>query len=123
MPAEERRNLSKLYNPYTIQQLQEIVPYINWLEFINWNLNNVIKVDETETVIVLDKNYIQKLETILQSTPKRVMSNYIAWRCVHFTSSLLNDVLHNRRQQYLAATTGMLKSDPRDKECVKRTMD
>lgn len=123
MPAEERRNLTLLYNPYTVQQLQKTAPYMNWLEYINWNLNNVLKVDENEIVIVLDKNYIQQLETLLQSTPKRTIANYFAWRSVYFASGLLNDVLHDRRQQYLATSTGMLKSDPREKECVKRTMD
>lgn len=35
MPKEERRNISKLYNKMTIQELQTMVPEIPWLEYIN----------------------------------------------------------------------------------------
>lgn len=122
MTAEERRNLSTLHNPFTIQQLQTTYPFINWLEFINWNLHNVLQVDLNEVVIVLDTNYVAQIETILQSTPKRTIANYFAWRSLLFAADLLNDVLHQRNQVYLATTTGMQKSDPRQLECVKSTM-
>lgn len=122
MPAEERRNLSALYNPFTIEQLQLTYPYINWLEFINWNLHNILQVDQNEVVVVLDMGYILKLEKILQSTPKRTIANYFAWRSVLFSSDLLNTILRQQEEQYLAKTTGMLKADSREAKCIKKTM-
>lgn len=35
LPREERRNVTKLYNPMTISELQEKFPSIPWLEYIN----------------------------------------------------------------------------------------
>lgn len=122
LTAEERRNLSILYNPFTIQQLQTSYPFIDWLDYVNWNLNDVVRVDESETVIILDTRYLAQIETILQSTPKRTIANYFAWRSVLFSAEILNDVLHARKQQYLATATGMSKSDARDVECGKKTM-
>lgn len=120
---EDRRNLSVLYNPFTIQELQTTFPFINWMDYINWNLRNTHNIDENEVVIVHDVAYIEKLHGILQATPKRTIANYIAWRSVLLSSDMLNDILHQRLQQFLATTTGMLKSDPRQTECVKQTMD
>lgn len=110
-------------NEYNISELQTTFPYVNWLEFVDWNLFHNISFNESETVIVPDKNYLQQLGGLLQSTPKRTIANYFACRLVIFASELLNDVLHQRSQQFIAATTGMLKSDPRLTECVKRTME
>lgn len=106
-----------------MQQLQTTFPYINWLDYINWNLRGQYNIDENEIVIVHDVNYFAKLQEILISTPKRTVANYFAWRSVLTSSDLLNEVLHQRGQEFLATTTGMLKSDPRQTECVKQTMD
>lgn len=80
------------------------------------------QVDQNEVIIVLDTNYLAQIETILESTPKRTIANYFAWRSLLFSSDLLNDVLHQRYQMYLATTTGMQKSEVRETECVKKTM-
>lgn len=119
---EERRNKTFIYNPFTIQQLQTTYPFIDWLDFINWNLNNIVRVNEREKVTVTDKNYLQKLNGILQSTSKRTIANYYSWRLVLFYSDHLNEELHKRSAQYDTAITGTKKSLPRLTECVKLTM-
>lgn len=115
--------MSILMNEFSILELQTTFPYVNWLEYINSSLYNSVSFDESETVIVPDKNYMLQLNALLQSTPKRTIANYFAWRLVLYSSDLLNDVLHQRNQRFIAATMGMLKSDPRLSECVKRTME
>lgn len=82
----------------------------------------MLQVDEHEIVVVMDTNYVAQIEEILLLTPKRTIANYFAWRSVLFGAELLNDVLHARKQQYLATTTGMLKSDAREVQCGKKTM-
>lgn len=93
------------------------------MDYINWNLHNSHNIDENEIVIVHDLNYMDKLHAILLSAPKRTIANYFAWRSVLLASDMLNDALHARLQQYLATTTGKIKSDPRQTECIKRTME
>lgn len=122
MAEESARELSIVDNAFTIAELQTTYPYINWLDYINWRLNDLLRVDESEAVNVLDINYLAQLDTILELTPKRTIANYFAWRLVLSNSNLLNDVLHQRRQKYVATKTGKLKSHPRIKECVKRTI-
>ncbi|XP_031638615.1 neprilysin-2-like [Contarinia nasturtii] len=122
LPAEELRNRSALYNPHSIHQLQLSYPYINWLDYINWNLYGELHVDETEIVIILDTKYVSQVNAVLELTPKRTIANYFAWKSVLNEAKLLNNALHQRRQEYLAKTSGMLKADPRDTECLKLTM-
>lgn len=110
------------YNPFRIKTLQLTYPYIDWMAYINWNLNKKVQVDENEVVIVWDLNYLQHLNAILESTPKRTIANYFAWRLVFFSSSLVNDILHERFQKFVATITGRPKPISRLMECVKRTM-
>lgn len=82
----------------------------------------MLQVDENEVVIVLDTNYVLQLNHILQSTPKRTIANYFGWRAIYFGSDLLNNVLHEQEEQYLAKTTGMQRPVTRETECIKKTM-
>lgn len=117
----ERRNLSALYNPFTIRQLQATYPYLNWLNCINGLLPEGVQLDEDEMVIVDVPNYFLQLGSILQATPKRTIANYFAWRSVFFSSDLLNSALHTRKLQFLATTIGLRKLDPRYNTCVTLT--
>lgn len=119
---EESRNKSLTYNPFTIKELQTTFPFINWLEFINWELRDLVHVDENEVIVVIELNYLSQLNGILQSTPKRTIANYYAWRLFLSYSEYLNDVLHERHEKYLMAITGKQKSLPRLTECVRLTV-
>lgn len=121
VPEGERRNLSALYNPFTIRQLQITYPYLNWLEYINGLLPSVVRVDEDEVLIVDVPNYFAQLGPILQVTPKRTIANYFSWRSVFFGSGLLNAALHRRKLQFFATTIGLRKLDSRYNECVTLT--
>ncbi|XP_031626097.1 neprilysin-2-like [Contarinia nasturtii] len=121
VPEGERRNLSALYNPFTIRQLQATYPYLNWLECINGLLPESVRIDEDEVLIVDVPNYYMQLGPILQATPKRTIANYFAWRSVFFGSALLNSALHRRKLQFLATTIGLRKLDPRYNTCVTLT--
>lgn len=121
MPEGERRNLSALYNPFTISQLQTTYPYLNWLEYINGLLPGHVRVHENETLIIDVPNYFLQLGPILQATPKRTIANYFAWRSVFYGSGLLNAALHRRKLQFFATTIGLRKLDPRYNECVTLT--
>lgn len=120
MTYEQRRNLSTVYNQFTIRELQTTYPYVNWLEYFNGNLQSIRQIDENEVIIVVDKNYLHQLNGLLQSTPNRTIANYFAWRLVQFTSDFLNDDLHHRKRQYFKESE--LTPEIRLTECVKKTM-
>ncbi|XP_031627155.1 neprilysin-2-like isoform X2 [Contarinia nasturtii] len=112
MSREEARNITLLYNPYTIKELQLSYPYIPWLEYINLMLPNGINVTENETIINTAPTYFEKLENILNSTSKRAIANYVLWRFVLSTSQALTAKLRN---------AGLIMSRERWRECVDLT--
>lgn len=113
--------MSSIYNIFNMTTLQETFPYLDWHEYVNWNLKNTTLVYENETIIVSDVKYLHGLKKLLETTPKRTIANYIGMGLTLFSSAYLNDVLYQRRQQYKQETTGALKSDPRLTDCIERT--
>lgn len=77
MSNAERNDLYLIYNPLTIQELQTNYPYVNWLEYFNFHLQNLTHIDQNEIVLVVDKNYLQRLGSLLESTPNRTIANYL----------------------------------------------
>lgn len=77
MSNAERNDLYLIYNPLTIQELQTNYPYVNWLEYFNFYLQNLTHIDQNEIVLVVDKNYLQRLGSLLESTPNRTIANYL----------------------------------------------
>lgn len=121
VPEGERRNLSALYNPFTIDQLQVKYPYLNWLEYIDGLLPPGVDINGNELLIVDVPDYFAQLGPILWATNKRTIANYFAWRSVFFSSGLLNSALQRRKLQFFETTIGLRKLDPRYNECVTLT--
>lgn len=116
----QSRDFSITYNPFTIKELQATYPFIDWLAYINWYLNGIV-VNEDEKVIVVDKNYMQTLNSVIQSTPKRVIANYYAWQIICTYCNYLNDELREVLNKYYAATRGQAKPLPWSMQCMQVT--
>ncbi|XP_046467217.1 endothelin-converting enzyme homolog isoform X1 [Neodiprion pinetum] len=92
-PDEMRRDLDRLYNPMSIQHLQNwynnaqpktFASKVNWLKTVQNQFNDVkINVESTERIIVMEVDYYFKLATLLDKTPSRTIVNYLHWRMVN----------------------------------------
>lgn len=121
LPREERRNASLLYNPYTIKQLQESYPYMNWLDYINAMLPTGLDVNENEIVTNSVPTYFKQLENILNTTSKRTIANYLLWRAVLTTSGTLTSQLRQRKLEFYKVVYGLQGEEQRWKECIQFT--
>lgn len=121
LPKEERRNATALYNPTTIDKLQESYPYLNWDDYINALLPQDLTVYGNETVINAVPEFFKQLETVLSSTSKRTVANYFLWRIVLATSGTLTNQLRQRKLEYFKAVYGLQGEEARWKECVQFT--
>ncbi|KAF2888363.1 hypothetical protein ILUMI_17810, partial [Ignelater luminosus] len=119
IPKEERRNLSSLYNPMTIKELQERYTTIPWLEYIN-NILSVpnLEVTADEVVDVGVPKYIYDLEILLAQTEKRIQANYLMSYVVSSIVSCLTKELRDREMKYKEITDGTRAMKSRWKECV-----
>lgn len=66
---EEAQDITMLYNPMKIADIQQKFPSIPWQEFLNKMLNQFIRKDDIINVSSL--KYFSSLETLLSKTPKR----------------------------------------------------
>ena len=71
LSLEERRVISRLYNPMSVSDLQQKYPFIPWHDHFRRIFPPKITIGEQEPVIVFAPTYIAQLEHILSSTPTR----------------------------------------------------
>jgi len=116
-----RRNNSVIYNPFSMQEIQQKYPYIPWAKYINGLLPNGVKIDENEMVSISVLSYFDNLKKLLENTPKRTIANYFMWRITLSSASFLNQELQNRQLTYYKMLYGIQAQAPRWKQCVDIT--
>jgi neprilysin len=123
MTNEERRDVKKLYNPRTIEQLQIDFPYNDWLTYFNNLLPPESQVQYNETVVVGDLMFFVKLAGLLKSTSKRTLANYIAWRQVDDSMRYLPKVFKDRKLEFNKIRYGLSEPTPRWETCISEALD
>ncbi|XP_021947553.1 neprilysin-2 isoform X2 [Folsomia candida] len=118
LPREERRNVTKLYNPMTISELQEKFPSIPWLEYINRLLPEKVQIASDETIIVTVPEYITKFQQLISQTDKRVQANYVMWRAAASSVSYMSESVRKLQLDYTNTLTGKGEREPRWRECT-----
>lgn len=121
LPNEKRRNATALYNPFRLRQVQQMYPYIQWVEYINALLPKPLSVDENEVIVVSVPSYFESLGELLETTPKRTIANYMMWRVTAFSSFFLTNELRKRQLVYSTAVSGKQEQEARWKECIDIT--
>ncbi|UYV81915.1 Nep2 [Cordylochernes scorpioides] len=116
LPREERRNISKLYNRLTLQQLSELAPQIDWVRYFTGLL--VQPVAEDEAVIVNVPEFVKSFAHLITHTDKKLVANYMMWRLVGQSLSMLHKPWRDLAQQYSAVITGRLREEPRWEQCM-----
>lgn len=121
MPTEKRRNITALYNPMTIRELQGNYSSIPWKDYFNAILEPIISIEEDEVVIVNVPSFFKDFEKLMEETPKKVQANYVMWRAVAVTIGYLSDDVRRRQLQYSTAVSGKTEREARWKECIDLT--
>ncbi|XP_037090373.1 neprilysin-2-like isoform X3 [Pollicipes pollicipes] len=123
LPAEERRNITKLYNKMTLGEMSRLAPNIPWVTYVN-NLLRAAghQVTADEPVIVDVPDYVKKAAALLEVTPKRVQANYMLWRVVYGSVGMLTEEARDVQLEFSAKLTGQTQRKPRWKECLEGVM-
>lgn len=121
MPAEDRRDADKIYNPLTVEEIQTRwnIAGLNWLTYFNSLLPVEAQLESDDRIIVGDIEFFNQIGELLENTPKRTLANYIGWRQIASSIAYLPKKFTDRRQEYVRATTGQEVSDPIWLECVQ----
>ena len=91
VPQEERRDRTELYNKFRLSEMAKFLPEIDWTKYFDWRSLSTAETEEKDKklqeyldgdpiVVVRQPNFFKNLSKLLQSTPKRVLANYIFWQ-------------------------------------------
>ncbi|KAL7013332.1 hypothetical protein ACKWTF_015336 [Chironomus riparius] len=119
IPKEDSRDFNISYNLMSIKELQEKYPFNNWLEYINFFMPEVSKVTEDEIINVNEPRFFDALGSLLKTTPKRTIANYIFWIVTESLSTYLTEEVRRRTLQYTKVLNGKQQDELRWKECIK----
>ncbi|XP_031344639.1 neprilysin-2-like [Photinus pyralis] len=105
-----------LYHRMSVSELQQKVPNIPWLEYLNSVLNVPnITIKSSDVIITAHPTYFSQLEKLLINTPKRVQANYLMWKTVESSLPYLTEKLRHSSTPYTYSTFGW-------KKCVGLTL-
>ncbi|KAI1892524.1 hypothetical protein AGOR_G00134480 [Albula goreensis] len=141
-PAEERQDVTLLYNKMTLSEVQETFSLngFNWTQFVSGVLSSVaIDVDPQEEVVVYGTPYLQKLSFVLaKQTPGQIhveasvmrvvqapcvcvqtLQNYLTWHLIIDRISSLSRRFKEARAHYRKALYGTTVEEARWRDCVR----
>lgn len=111
----QSRDTRNFNNPRTMAQIQQMVPAINWKNFIS-DLNISKEVD---TLIVTEPAYMKELQEILKSTSIEDLKTLTRWTTFNNAASYLTTELEKANWDFYEKTlNGVQKQKPADERAL-----
>lgn len=120
---EERRDPLKDYNRMSIAELQAKHPYIDWLDYFNGILPHESQLTSEDLIVTFNVDFLDKLGDLIESTPKKVVANYVMWRVVMDFVNYLPSDLRIRQHEYKKILTGKEVREVRWQECIDLVLE
>uniref|UniRef100_A0A8D3C171 Membrane metallo-endopeptidase-like 1 n=1 Tax=Scophthalmus maximus TaxID=52904 RepID=A0A8D3C171_SCOMX len=121
-PAEERQDVTVLYNKMTLGELQSTFSLngFNWTQFIQGVLSSVsIDVRLEEEVVVYSSPYLEKMNDVLTRHSVRTLQNYLTWQLIIDRVNSLSRRFKDARARYRKTLYGTTVEDAWWRECVR----
>uniref|UniRef100_A0A1A9X1W6 Peptidase M13 C-terminal domain-containing protein n=1 Tax=Glossina brevipalpis TaxID=37001 RepID=A0A1A9X1W6_9MUSC len=111
------------HNLLSIKTIQSILPYLNWLEYINGLLPDNYRVNESEIILVRSKSYFMQLGSILEKTNLSTICNYLTLRIIQYSIPFLPDKFLLMRSPLQANKSSsdslpFSKAESRESQCL-----
>ncbi|TNJ45294.1 M13 family metallopeptidase [Tamlana fucoidanivorans] len=115
MDKVDRRDARKRYNPRSIDELQNMVPAIQWNAYFEG-----IGVKQMDTVIVNEVNYMKALQTVLSQNNVETWKSYLRWNAFNSAASLLSTEIATANWEFYSRTLrGAKKQRPLDERALQ----
>uniref|UniRef100_A0A2I3HZZ9 Endothelin-converting enzyme 1 n=1 Tax=Nomascus leucogenys TaxID=61853 RepID=A0A2I3HZZ9_NOMLE len=108
IPQEKRRDEELIYHKVTAAELQTLAPAINWLAFLN-TIFYPVEINESEPIVVYDKEYLEQVSTLINNTDKCLLNNYMIWNLVRKTSFFLDQRFQDADEKFMEVMYGTKK--------------
>ncbi len=115
MDKVERRKPENRYNPRSMDELQAMVPAINWNDYFAG-----IGVKELDTVIVSDLNYFKALQEILAKDEVDQWKKYLRWSALNSAAGMLSSDLEKANWEFYSRDLrGAKEQRPREERALQ----
>ena len=104
----EMRDPYKLYNKFSLKDLNASTPSINWK-----NLLVQMKVNGADSVLVNNPNFLKSADLLLGALPLQDWKSYLKWNVLKSSAPYLSDAFVQENFQYNQAITGQKEQTPR----------
>lgn len=84
----ESRDIPRLYNPMTVDGLQELSPEIQWGTYL---ADVGIDMGKVDTLIVTQPKFVTEVGKVLTETPLEDIKSYLKWNVINQASNFLNN--------------------------------
>ncbi|XP_041983759.1 endothelin-converting enzyme homolog isoform X2 [Aricia agestis] len=127
IPSENRRDEEGLYNPYTIRQWQNEVPFMNWTLFFNDAFKLVNRtISDTERIVVYAPDYFKNLTKVVRRYSKteddqRTLTSYMMWQVSRSLSTYLSKQFRDATKILRKALFGSEGTEESWRYCVTDT--
>ena len=114
MDKVDRRDPGKTYNPKSLVEIETMLPMINWSKYLE-----KIGVNNIDTIIVPDLNYINHLKNILETNKVDDWRIYFKWGVLNRMASMLTEEMEIANWEFYSKTLrGVEKQKPRSERAV-----
>jgi putative endopeptidase len=114
MDKVDRRDARKRYNPRSIEQVQEMVPSVNWKNFFEG-----IGVKKIDTVIIGDLGYYNRLQEVLAEGNINDWKAYLRWNGFRNSAGSLSTEIEKANWEFYGRDlNGSKKQRPRDERAL-----
>jgi len=111
---------AKKYARTPIRSLIGAIPTFPWLEHIRYVLSPR-NITEKDYIVVLCNEYLADLIQLINSTPKRILSNYMMWRMVKDMVPFLSKDFTDAYKSFKEKLTGKGQRKTREETCYRYT--
>jgi putative endopeptidase len=95
----EMRDIEKLYNPVSKKELASLSPILQFDQYFK-----MIGIPQTDTVILMSKEYVGAIEELIQQTDLNTLKLYAKWQLINEAASYLSSRFEKERFSFYGKT-------------------
>ncbi|XP_041377327.1 neprilysin-1-like [Gigantopelta aegis] len=120
LSREERRDMNKLYNKFTIAELKREIPQLDWLRYLQkmYEPFHNITITDAENVVAYTPEYFKRVLALVKTTDTKTLVNYMIWRIMQHRVNNLQEKYRDLKKEYNRLAYGQKREPPKWRTCA-----